>query len=203
MKLDGSLCSLPRSCAFGLGIAALVCLSTSQIIGTSMALSIHKTATGGRIASVALLLPSWYSIDTYIIHYTYLYIYIQKIRLQLTGFDGSRTAVALIASWINEQGSVRSGVRPVGNRIEHEQRAAVRDRLDERRLLHSSRRRLCLLRCPRHASHACPRLCDGCGRRRTEGGWRKMRSAIERAWSCRGREEVSTLAAGNEQPGHD
>ncbi|XP_042374535.1 protein MODIFYING WALL LIGNIN-1-like [Zingiber officinale] len=59
MKLDGNLCSLPRSCAFGLGIAALVCLSTSQIIGTTMARSIRRKAAGGRIASVSLLLPSW------------------------------------------------------------------------------------------------------------------------------------------------
>lgn len=35
MKLDGNLCSLPRTPAFGLGITALVCLSVAQIIGTS------------------------------------------------------------------------------------------------------------------------------------------------------------------------
>ncbi|XP_078163777.1 chitin synthase, putative (DUF1218) [Carex rostrata] len=34
MKLDGTLCSLPRSPAFGLGIAALACMSVAQIIGT-------------------------------------------------------------------------------------------------------------------------------------------------------------------------
>lgn len=60
MKLDGSLCSLPRSCAFGLGIAALVCLSAAQIVGTAAALSADKKASGGRMFSVALLLPSWY-----------------------------------------------------------------------------------------------------------------------------------------------
>ncbi|KAG6478636.1 protein MODIFYING WALL LIGNIN-1-like [Zingiber officinale] len=59
MKLDGSLCSLPRSRAFGLGVAALVCLSTAQVIGTAVALSTDKKASGGRMISVALLLPSW------------------------------------------------------------------------------------------------------------------------------------------------
>ncbi|KAJ3707105.1 hypothetical protein LUZ61_010810 [Rhynchospora tenuis] len=34
MKVDGSLCSLPRTPAFGLGIAAVVCMSMAQIVGT-------------------------------------------------------------------------------------------------------------------------------------------------------------------------
>ncbi|KAJ1702795.1 hypothetical protein LUZ63_002574 [Rhynchospora breviuscula] len=34
MKVDGSLCSLPRTPAFGLGIAAVVCMSVAQIVGT-------------------------------------------------------------------------------------------------------------------------------------------------------------------------
>ncbi|KAG6517622.1 hypothetical protein ZIOFF_021018 [Zingiber officinale] len=55
MKLDGNLCSLPRSCAFGLGIAALVCLSTSQIIGTTMARSIRRKAAGVYGVSSVLL----------------------------------------------------------------------------------------------------------------------------------------------------
>ncbi|KAG9452932.1 hypothetical protein H6P81_005836 [Aristolochia fimbriata] len=35
IKLDGKLCSLPSSPAFGLGIAASICLLTAQIVGTT------------------------------------------------------------------------------------------------------------------------------------------------------------------------
>ncbi|CAL9132095.1 unnamed protein product [Musa textilis] len=62
-RLDGSLCSLPRSSAFGLGIAALVCLSIAQVIGTTMGgnriCSIKAAASSSRIASVALLFVAW------------------------------------------------------------------------------------------------------------------------------------------------
>ncbi|KAJ4746347.1 hypothetical protein LUZ62_080752 [Rhynchospora pubera] len=34
MKVDGSLCSLPRTPAFGLGIAAVVCMTVAQMVGT-------------------------------------------------------------------------------------------------------------------------------------------------------------------------
>ncbi|RRT48297.1 hypothetical protein B296_00022914 [Ensete ventricosum] len=63
MRLDGSLCSLPRSSAFGLGIAALVCLSIAQVTGTTMGgsriCSIKAAASSSRIASIALLFLSW------------------------------------------------------------------------------------------------------------------------------------------------
>ncbi|CAL9038597.1 unnamed protein product [Musa acuminata subsp. burmannicoides] len=63
MRLDGSLCSLPRSSAFGLGIAALVCLSIAQVIGTTMGgsriCSIKAAASSSRIASIALLCLAW------------------------------------------------------------------------------------------------------------------------------------------------
>ncbi|XP_068649638.1 protein MODIFYING WALL LIGNIN-1-like [Aristolochia californica] len=36
IKLDGKLCSLPSSPAFGLGIVASICLFTAQIIGTTL-----------------------------------------------------------------------------------------------------------------------------------------------------------------------
>ncbi|XP_008805943.2 protein MODIFYING WALL LIGNIN-1-like isoform X2 [Phoenix dactylifera] len=63
MKLDGSLCSLPRSSAFGLGIAAVVCLSIAQIVGTS-AVCIHSgdnKSRRSRIVSITLLVLSWIS----------------------------------------------------------------------------------------------------------------------------------------------
>ncbi|XP_026664953.2 protein MODIFYING WALL LIGNIN-1-like isoform X1 [Phoenix dactylifera] len=63
MKLDGSLCSLPRSSAFGLGIAAVVCLSIAQIVGTS-AVCIHSgdnKSRRSRIVSITLLVLSWYA----------------------------------------------------------------------------------------------------------------------------------------------
>ncbi|GFP95596.1 hypothetical protein PHJA_001703900 [Phtheirospermum japonicum] len=33
LRLDGNLCSLPRSSAFGLGFGALICLCVAQVIG--------------------------------------------------------------------------------------------------------------------------------------------------------------------------
>ena len=69
MKLDGSLCSLPKSSAFELGVAAIAFLTVAQLVGTTaaattMCASGSKTdksaATRGRVASVALLVLSWY-----------------------------------------------------------------------------------------------------------------------------------------------
>lgn len=69
MKLDGSLCSLPKSSAFELGVAAIAFLTVAQLVGTTAAATtmcaassskINKSAaTRGRIASVALLVLSW------------------------------------------------------------------------------------------------------------------------------------------------
>ncbi|XP_008797973.2 protein MODIFYING WALL LIGNIN-1 [Phoenix dactylifera] len=65
MKLDGSLCSLPRSPAFGLGITAAVCLSIAQIVGTSQVgtrlCSGEKNIRTSRILSIAQLVASWMS----------------------------------------------------------------------------------------------------------------------------------------------
>ena len=71
MKLDGSLCSLPRSSAFELGVAAIAFLTVAQLVGTTaaattMCASGSKTtnksaaSTRGRVASVAPLVLSWY-----------------------------------------------------------------------------------------------------------------------------------------------
>ncbi|KAF7090505.1 hypothetical protein CFC21_093251 [Triticum aestivum] len=68
MKLDGSLCSLPRSSAFELGVAAIAFLSVAQLVGTTAAATTmcassskpgKPVATGGRVAPVALLALSW------------------------------------------------------------------------------------------------------------------------------------------------
>ncbi|CAM0944891.1 unnamed protein product [Alopecurus aequalis] len=68
MKLDGSLCSLPKSSAFELGVSAIAFLTVAQLVGTTaaattMCTSSSKTnksaATRGRVASVALLVLSW------------------------------------------------------------------------------------------------------------------------------------------------
>ncbi|KAG1362787.1 hypothetical protein COCNU_10G010060 [Cocos nucifera] len=65
MKLDGSLCSLPRSSAFGLGITAVVCLSIAQIVGTSAVgtrlRSGEKKARRSRTLSIIQLVSSWIS----------------------------------------------------------------------------------------------------------------------------------------------
>lgn len=69
MKLDGSLCSLPRSSAFELGVAAIAFLSVAQLVGTTAAATTmcassskpnKSVAIGGRVAPVALLVLSWY-----------------------------------------------------------------------------------------------------------------------------------------------
>lgn len=68
MKLDGSLCSLPKSSAFELGVAAIAFLSVAQLVGTTAAATTmcaskpNKSATArGRVTSVALLVFSWVS----------------------------------------------------------------------------------------------------------------------------------------------
>lgn len=67
LKLDGSLCSLPRSSAFGLGIAAAVCLSVAQIVGTSAAGTStlrsgdEKAGRRSPIVPITLLVLSWIS----------------------------------------------------------------------------------------------------------------------------------------------
>lgn len=64
MKLDGSLCSLPKTPAFGLGIAALACMSVAQIVGTAVGgARLYSTDNKfdirkNRIA-VAYLVSSW------------------------------------------------------------------------------------------------------------------------------------------------
>ncbi|CAL5019060.1 unnamed protein product [Urochloa decumbens] len=68
MKLDGSLCSLPRSSAFELGVSAIAFLFVAQLVGTTAAVTTYagkpkKTAAAarGRVAFVALLVLSWLS----------------------------------------------------------------------------------------------------------------------------------------------
>ncbi|XP_010942999.1 protein MODIFYING WALL LIGNIN-1 [Elaeis guineensis] len=70
MKLDGSLCSLPRSSAFGLGIAAVVCLSIAQIVGTSTVCirsGDKKKTSRSRIVYITLLVLSWISFGSAVI----------------------------------------------------------------------------------------------------------------------------------------
>ncbi|KAM0821662.1 hypothetical protein ACQ4PT_072030 [Festuca glaucescens] len=68
MKLDGSLCSLPKSSAFELGVAAIAFLTVAQLVGTTAAATTmcattskpsKPAVTRGRVASVALLVLSW------------------------------------------------------------------------------------------------------------------------------------------------
>ncbi|XP_006647754.1 protein MODIFYING WALL LIGNIN-1 [Oryza brachyantha] len=69
MKLDGSLCSLPKSSAFELGVAAIAFLSVAQLVGTTAAATTmcaaskrSKSSTAKRrAASVAILVLSWVS----------------------------------------------------------------------------------------------------------------------------------------------
>lgn len=70
MKLDGSLCSLPSSSAFELGVAAIAFLFVAQLVGTTAAVSTacatepkkrQSSAARGRVAFVALLTLSWLS----------------------------------------------------------------------------------------------------------------------------------------------
>lgn len=68
MKLDGSLCSLPKSSAFELGVAAIAFLTVAQLVGTTAAATTmcasnskpgKSAVTRGRVASLALLVLSW------------------------------------------------------------------------------------------------------------------------------------------------
>uniref|UniRef100_A0A0D9VJY2 Uncharacterized protein n=1 Tax=Leersia perrieri TaxID=77586 RepID=A0A0D9VJY2_9ORYZ len=72
MKLDGSLCSLPKSSAFELGVAAIAFLSVAQLVGTTAAATTmcgaaskahgkSPTTARGRAASIAILVLSWVS----------------------------------------------------------------------------------------------------------------------------------------------
>ncbi|CAN6253627.1 unnamed protein product [Urochloa humidicola] len=67
MKLDGSLCSLPRSSAFELGVSAIAFLFVAQLVGTTAAVTTYaakpkKTAAArGGGAFVAPLVLSWLS----------------------------------------------------------------------------------------------------------------------------------------------
>lgn len=68
MKVDGSLCSLPKSSAFELGVAAIAFLFVAQLVGTTAAVSTvcagskpkKSSAARGSVAFVALLVLSWY-----------------------------------------------------------------------------------------------------------------------------------------------
>jgi hypothetical protein len=63
MKVDGSLCSLPRSSAFVLGVAAIAFLFVAQLVGTTAAVTAKpkkSSAARGRVALVGLLVLSWY-----------------------------------------------------------------------------------------------------------------------------------------------
>jgi hypothetical protein len=69
MKVDGSLCSLPRSSAFELGVAAIAFHFVAQLVGTTAAVTAAGAAkpkpkkssfAGCRVAFVALLVLSWY-----------------------------------------------------------------------------------------------------------------------------------------------
>lgn len=65
MEIDGSLCFLQRSPAFGLGIAAIVCLSVAQIAGTTVAatrlFSGAKSKRSNLLLPILLLVLSWIS----------------------------------------------------------------------------------------------------------------------------------------------
>ncbi|WVZ74042.1 hypothetical protein U9M48_022272 [Paspalum notatum var. saurae] len=69
MKLDGSLCSLPKTSAFELGVAAIAFLFVAQLVGTTAAVTSVRaakpqkisSAARGRLVFVALLALSWLS----------------------------------------------------------------------------------------------------------------------------------------------
>ncbi|KAL6911334.1 hypothetical protein ACP4OV_000139 [Aristida adscensionis] len=70
MKLDGSLCSLPRSAAFELGVAAVAFLFVAQLVGTTAAAATvcaakpkKSSAARGPVAFVALLVLSCVDCD--------------------------------------------------------------------------------------------------------------------------------------------
>ncbi|KAJ0989808.1 hypothetical protein J5N97_008164 [Dioscorea zingiberensis] len=75
MKVDGNLCAMAQSPAFGLGITALVCLSITQVVGTSLAAmriwsrnnksAAAAAAAAGKMnckmVAITLLILSWLS----------------------------------------------------------------------------------------------------------------------------------------------
>ncbi|KAJ1280616.1 hypothetical protein BS78_04G246200 [Paspalum vaginatum] len=68
VKLDGSLCSLPKTSAFELGVAAIAFLFVAQLVGTTAAVTTvcaakpkKSSAARGRLVFVALLALSWLS----------------------------------------------------------------------------------------------------------------------------------------------
>ncbi|KAI7751836.1 hypothetical protein M8C21_022788 [Ambrosia artemisiifolia] len=64
LRIDGELCYLPQSQAFGYGIAALLCSSIAQIMGTGLFISCRRSidykSSKTSFASILLLL-SWAS----------------------------------------------------------------------------------------------------------------------------------------------
>ncbi|KAL8521485.1 hypothetical protein ACS0TY_011848 [Phlomoides rotata] len=74
LKLDGKLCYLPASPAFGLGIAALICLSIAQVIATffisrNFCSRKRNASKVGRnpTVSCALLFFSWLVLQLFIL----------------------------------------------------------------------------------------------------------------------------------------
>ncbi|XVF52222.1 hypothetical protein PTKIN_Ptkin05aG0001800 [Pterospermum kingtungense] len=66
LKIDGNLCLLPASQAFGFGVAALICLSIAQIIGNVVVCAYYWSRRKARktkkpILTATLLAFSWIS----------------------------------------------------------------------------------------------------------------------------------------------
>ncbi|XVF13781.1 hypothetical protein REPUB_Repub08aG0237100 [Reevesia pubescens] len=73
LKLDGKLCFLPASHAFGFGVAALICLSIAQIIGNVLVCANYYWSRGKQrktkkpIITAILLAFSWISFGVAVI----------------------------------------------------------------------------------------------------------------------------------------
>ncbi|KAK1435963.1 hypothetical protein QVD17_01736 [Tagetes erecta] len=64
LRVDGELCNLPQSPAFGYGIAALICSSIAQIIGTGLFIFCRRSndfKSSNTFFASFLLLLSWAS----------------------------------------------------------------------------------------------------------------------------------------------
>ncbi|KAF8412588.1 hypothetical protein HHK36_000557 [Tetracentron sinense] len=64
MKVDGKLCYLPRSPAFGFGIAALICIFMAQIVGNLVICKqfcSKEKVVGKQTIAITLLVLSWIS----------------------------------------------------------------------------------------------------------------------------------------------
>lgn len=138
MKVDGTLCTLPRTPAFVLSLAALVSLSVAQILATSLAVARRlrrsKETQPAASAAVALLALSWsVSLPSTPV------IYFPRAAVVM----GSPLLLRLL------QGELRVGERSAGDGNEHEQGADVRAGLAGRQVLPRAQRRLPLLRGPR------------------------------------------------------